>query len=152
MGTMIDYLQWRGDLTFTQDPPNEVDALIFSGLSYIRYGDSVAKQPDVQIPLAVAAEEFLALPDREDRVLLKKDLELIDLGRISLLLLVRQKLLFKLLGNVLISHNGAVGLIAYGDKVPAELSLNGCGHFAGKRDGRRKSCGAWFCRQHYQEK
>lgn len=87
MADMFDYLKWRGDLTFSQDPPNEVDALIFSGLSYIRYGDSVAKQPDVQIPLAVAAEEFLALPDREDRVLLKKDLELIaraaETGRFS---------------------------------------------------------------------
>ena len=41
MATMIDYLQWRGDLTFTQDPPNCVDALIFSTLSYIRYGGVV---------------------------------------------------------------------------------------------------------------
>ena len=36
MADMFDYLKWRGDLTFSQDPPNEVDALIFSGLSYIR--------------------------------------------------------------------------------------------------------------------
>ena len=27
MADMFDYLKWRGDLTFSQDPPNEVDAL-----------------------------------------------------------------------------------------------------------------------------
>ena len=31
---MLDYLEWRGDLSFTTDPFNEVDALIFSWLSY----------------------------------------------------------------------------------------------------------------------
>lgn len=31
---MIDYLEWRGDLSFTQSPFNEIDALIFAWLSY----------------------------------------------------------------------------------------------------------------------
>lgn len=77
MADLFDYLTWRGDLTFTQCPPNEVDALIFSGLSYIRYGDSVAKNPEVPVSLKNAAEEFFSLPDHEDRIQLKKDLELI---------------------------------------------------------------------------
>lgn len=32
---MIDYLKWRGDLSFTLSPFNEVDALLLSTLSYI---------------------------------------------------------------------------------------------------------------------
>ena len=34
MPTIFDYLDWRGDLTFRNDPLNEVDNLIFSVLSY----------------------------------------------------------------------------------------------------------------------
>ncbi len=35
--TMFDYLKWRGDLSFSADPVNEVDSLIFSTLSYIDF-------------------------------------------------------------------------------------------------------------------
>ncbi len=35
MNNLIDYIRWRGDLRFSQDPPNAVDALVFSGLSYV---------------------------------------------------------------------------------------------------------------------
>jgi len=33
---IIDYINWRGDLTFEQDPLNEIDALIFAQLSYVQ--------------------------------------------------------------------------------------------------------------------
>lgn len=77
MADLFEYLQWRGDLTFSQDPPNEVDALIFSGLAYIRYGESVAQDSGPAVSLLQAAEEFFALEDHEQRVLLKKDLDLL---------------------------------------------------------------------------
>ena len=77
MADLFDYIRWRGDLTFTQDPPNEVDALIFSGLSYIRHGGTVGANPEEKVPLRQAAEEFFALEDHEERILLKKDLDLI---------------------------------------------------------------------------
>ncbi len=35
MNNLIDYIRWRGDLRFSQDPPNAVDAQVFSGLSYV---------------------------------------------------------------------------------------------------------------------
>ena len=35
MADMLDYIRWRGDLPFTVSPPNEVDAVIFSTLSYM---------------------------------------------------------------------------------------------------------------------
>ena len=34
---MLDYLDWRGDLTFATDGINEIDALIFAWLSYYRF-------------------------------------------------------------------------------------------------------------------
>ncbi len=41
MGTLFDYVSWRGDLSFEQAPFNEVDGLIFALLSYVDYKDIV---------------------------------------------------------------------------------------------------------------
>ena len=38
---VLDYLAWRGDLKFNQDPLQEVDALIFSRFSYLPF-DGIA--------------------------------------------------------------------------------------------------------------
>ena len=73
MADMFDYLTWRGDLSFSQDPVNGVDALIFSGLAYVCY-DNV---PEEGVTLSEAADAFFALGDCEDRVRVKKDLELL---------------------------------------------------------------------------
>ena len=78
MADVFDYLRWRGDLTFSQDPPNEVDALIFSGLSYIQYSGRVEENPYDAVPLVEAATAFFELPDCEDRVRVKNDLELLQ--------------------------------------------------------------------------
>ena len=37
MGTLFDYLDWRGDLKFSDVPPNEIDSLIFTLLSYVAF-------------------------------------------------------------------------------------------------------------------
>lgn len=78
MADLFDYLTWRGDLSFTQDPPNAVDALIFSALSYIRFGADVEASPKTPIPLSKAFEDLATLPDFEDRIRVKKDLELLE--------------------------------------------------------------------------
>ncbi|MCR5732853.1 MAG: DUF2974 domain-containing protein [Sphaerochaetaceae bacterium] len=36
MNNLYEYLKWRGDLSFKQDPLNEVDAVIFAWLSYFK--------------------------------------------------------------------------------------------------------------------
>lgn len=77
MATIFDYLSWRGDLSFAQDPPNGVDALVFSGLSYVRYGSCVEAYPNIPVALSEAAERFFELYDCEDRVRVKNDLELL---------------------------------------------------------------------------
>ena len=77
MGNIFDYLTWRGDLTFTQDPPNAVDALIFSTLSYVDYGEKAARDPDTAVTLRECTEEFFSLEDPEGRARSKKDVELL---------------------------------------------------------------------------
>ena len=74
---VLDYLKWRGDLTFTQDPLNAVDALIFSALSYIRYGGAVEEKPEEPVTLRDAAGAFFALDNFEVRIRAKNDLELL---------------------------------------------------------------------------
>lgn len=46
MGTIVDYLNWRGDLTFSQDPFNEVDGLVLAILSYMDFTPVFAQISD----------------------------------------------------------------------------------------------------------
>lgn len=74
MTNILDYVAWRGDLSFTQDPPNQVDMLIFSAFAYLRFGEDVkAGEPFFR----EAADRFFALPDYIQRARTKKDLELL---------------------------------------------------------------------------
>ena len=77
MEDLFDYLRWRGDLTFSQVPPNAVDALIFSALSYLSFGGAMESQPDVPVTLRDASEEFFRMEDAQDRCRLKIDLSLL---------------------------------------------------------------------------
>ena len=83
MSNILDYVKWRGDLSFTQDPPNAVDALVLSALSYICHGGSVASDPDTPVTVRQAAEEYFALEDHETRCRVKNDLELLQLAAAS---------------------------------------------------------------------
>ncbi len=78
MANLFDYLQWRGDLTFTQDAVNEVDALIFSTLAYIHYGPNVEQHPLRPILLKDVYQEFLLLDDQENRYRVKNDIDLLE--------------------------------------------------------------------------
>lgn len=74
MTNILDYVAWRGDLSFTQDPPNQVDMLIFSAIVYLRF------EPDISVgepSLREAADRFFALPDYPSRARAKNDLELL---------------------------------------------------------------------------
>ena len=73
MTSMLDYLTWRGDLTFQRDPLNAVDALIFSTLAYI----SLGTQDGTVVTVQRAAELFFERPDLDHRYLVKNDLELL---------------------------------------------------------------------------
>ncbi len=73
MATVFDYLKWRGDLSFAQDPLNPVDGLIFCTLSYIPFVGQAAETPNEPIALRDAAADFLSLDDYESRVRAKND-------------------------------------------------------------------------------
>ena len=63
MANILDYVAWRGDLPFSLDGPNEVDALIFSALSYIPFRGRVLENPTAPISLKEAAADFFASPE-----------------------------------------------------------------------------------------
>ena len=61
VGTLFDYVSWRGDLSFEQAPFNEVDSLIFALLSYVEYKGIVSEWHFSEpISLQAAATGFFA--------------------------------------------------------------------------------------------
>lgn len=61
MANLMDYLDWRGDLTLAVSPFNEVDALILAELSFVDF-EGIVPPPEVGrgIRLNEAAEAFFA--------------------------------------------------------------------------------------------
>lgn len=63
MANMLDYLDWRGDLTMGQSAFNEVDNLILAELSFLDFGQIVpAPGEGKSVPLAAAADAFFRRP------------------------------------------------------------------------------------------
>ena len=78
MADMFDYLQWRGDILFSQMGVNDVDALIFSALAYVHYEDVVPEHYGSFITVREAALQLLALPDAAQRCRVPNDLTLLQ--------------------------------------------------------------------------
>ena len=77
MADLFDYLIWRGDLPIDLVPPNPVDTLILSALSYLDYDGLVPGDFLHPVPLHVVEEAFAAMPDRDERVRVKRDADLL---------------------------------------------------------------------------
>ena len=61
MSNILDYIHWRGDLTFVQDPPNPVDNLIFSEIAYCDFRGIVpTAQEGGSLTLAETCDRYLA--------------------------------------------------------------------------------------------
>lgn len=59
MANILDYLNWRGDLTLVQSPFNEVDNLILAELSFVNFTGIVPGPGEGEgVPLHAAAEAF----------------------------------------------------------------------------------------------
>ncbi len=56
---MFEYVKWRGDLSFSASPFGEIDALIFSQLSYLHFRDVLGTEA---APLRAAAKLLEAMP------------------------------------------------------------------------------------------
>ncbi len=75
MASVFDYLKWRGDLKFSQDGFNDVDALILSRLSYLPFDEIVKDKEKVKI--IDASNQFKKDDQREKKLLWKCDDELL---------------------------------------------------------------------------
>ncbi len=58
METLFDYLTWRGDLSFSKDPFNEIDSLILSLFSYLPMDEVVPKAPSEETITIEKAMKF----------------------------------------------------------------------------------------------
>jgi hypothetical protein len=66
MSNFLDYLAWRGDLTFEKDPFNSIDALILSTLSYVDFKDVVPGRGEGIITIEEASEKFFKIHSEEE--------------------------------------------------------------------------------------
>lgn len=77
MNTLFDYLEWRGDLTFSQDPVHEVDGMILARLSYLPFDGLLSGDFSKMVPLKEVARSLLSDRAFSKRVLLDRDDELL---------------------------------------------------------------------------
>ena len=62
MATVVDYIKWRGDLSFNDSAFNEVDALVFSEIAYVHFDDLVPFSVVARgVPLSTLADKFFSL-------------------------------------------------------------------------------------------
>ena len=66
MSNIIDYIKWRGDLTFAQDPFNEIDNLILSQLVYVELNNIVSENAEQTISLLDAAKLFFEQTNEQE--------------------------------------------------------------------------------------
>lgn len=69
MANMVDYLEWRGDLSFRTSGFNEVDNLLLAQLAYVDFGDIVpGEDSEESVTLKDASESFWSVHN-EDEIL-----------------------------------------------------------------------------------
>ena len=69
LNNIYSYLTWRGDLTLSQSPFNEVDNLVLSILCYLDFSGIVPENDKQDITIQRAAAEYFslhAIPQRPD--------------------------------------------------------------------------------------
>lgn len=69
---ILDYIKWRGDLSFKVSPFNKIDALILSRVSYMDLNIASLEK----VNLKVALEKFLKLKNLEKKTLWHLDIDL----------------------------------------------------------------------------
>lgn len=69
MANLLDYIEWRGDLSFFQSEFNNLDALVFSQISYLNFKNLITSEfsKKKSISLYELSEKFFKTPDLESR-------------------------------------------------------------------------------------
>lgn len=80
MSNLLDYLLWRGDLSFQASPFNDVDNLVFCALSYIGFDKAADWANGETILLKDAAQWFSTLPAEAQHIRSPLDQELLRLA------------------------------------------------------------------------
>ena len=80
MANILDYIDWRGDLSFEVSPFCSIDALVLAQLSYIPFEGIVEEKFGRPIPLSIAAMRFdpESVPEKLRIVSFSEDCELIE--------------------------------------------------------------------------
>lgn len=76
MSNIIDYLKWRGDISFSQVSLNEIDSLILSRLSYFPFDNLIDENE--QITIEEAYKRFIK-NEKKGKILQEDDLDLFPL-------------------------------------------------------------------------
>ena len=66
MGSMLDYLEWRGDIALSYSVFNDVDSLILSSLSYVDFDGILPGPGQGEMSLGEAASAFFAAHTEEE--------------------------------------------------------------------------------------
>lgn len=83
MADILDYIMWRGDLSFACSPLNEVDNLILCRLSYLPMDGIVSESYEESITISAAARRFFAKKKlinqlKKSSVIQKEDFPLLE--------------------------------------------------------------------------
>ncbi|MCF0132145.1 MAG: DUF2974 domain-containing protein [Pseudobutyrivibrio sp.] len=79
MGSMKDYLEWRGDISFKDIGPNAVDSLMFATLCYIHLNNIMPSDFCKKLKITEVNKAYKALPKEEQGIVRRKtDIELLD--------------------------------------------------------------------------
>ena len=73
MASILDYLDWRGDITFAERSFNEVDNLLLAELSYLDFGGIVPADFAAAVPLSDAVAAFTKRTPHADMGVLVPD-------------------------------------------------------------------------------
>ncbi|MGI6269671.1 MAG: DUF2974 domain-containing protein [Candidatus Howiella sp.] len=69
MADLLDYIEWRGDLSFQTAPFNEIDSLIFCQLAYLNLDGLITPNREAEpIPLPLLADMFANASDHTARL------------------------------------------------------------------------------------
>lgn len=67
MGTLSDYIKWRGDLAFSQDGFNTIDNLVLSCLSYVAFEDVFAGSDAKELDIATVNKIYFSKPHDDSK-------------------------------------------------------------------------------------
>lgn len=77
MAGILDYIDWRGDIPFSENGMNDIDSLIFTRLAYVLFDGIVPESFTEGITLKEAADIFLNDAFYRQKLILKEDEELL---------------------------------------------------------------------------